>query len=146
MTAVAVRYEKIQTLGAEVLYISTDKGPTLKAWHEHELSKMVEDDIPFPLIGDPTSTIARAYGVLEEESGAAQRSRFLIDPEGLLQTFEVLGGMVGRNTDEIIRLLQAFRHVEETGEVTPADWQPGDATLTPNAEMMGHVWELWKPS
>jgi peroxiredoxin (alkyl hydroperoxide reductase subunit C) len=145
VTAVAVRYEKIKALGAEVLYISTDKGPTLKAWHEHELSKMVEGGIPFPLISDETHAIGRAYGVLEEESGRTQRSRFLIDPEGVLQTFEVLGGSVGRNTDEIVRLLQAFRHVEETGEVTPADWQPGDTTLTPSPEMMGHVWELWKP-
>ena len=145
MTAVAVRYEKIKALGAEVLYVSTDKNPTLKAWHEHELSKMVEGGIPFPLIGDPTHAIARAYGVLEEETGQAQRSRFLIDPEGLLQTFEVLGGAVGRNTDEIVRLLQAFRYTVETGEVTPADWQPGKTTLTPTPEMMGHVWELWKP-
>ena len=145
MTAVAVRYEKIKALGAEVLYVSTDKGPTLKAWHEHELSKMVEGGIPFPLICDPTAKIARAYGVLEEESGSAQRSRFLVDPEGMLQCFEVLGGSVGRNTDEIVRLLHAFRHTTATGEVTPADWQPGKETLKPSAAMMGHVWELWKP-
>jgi alkyl hydroperoxide reductase subunit AhpC len=52
---------------------------------------------------------------------------------------------VGRNVSELIRQLQAFQHVRATGEATPSGWQPGRPTLKPGPNLVGKVWEVWKP-
>ena len=59
---------------------------------------------------------------------------------------EVMTPPVGRNINELIRQVQAFQHVRETGEVTPAGWTKGDKTLTPGPELVGRVWEVWQPT
>jgi len=114
-------------------------------WEEHELAKMVEGGIPFPMLSDDTGDVGRAYGVYDEAAGVDMRGRFIIDPEGIVQAMEVLTPPVGRLLGETIRQVQAFQHVAKTGEVTPAGWRPGDPTLTPGPELTGKVWEIWKP-
>lgn len=58
---------------------------------------------------------------------------------------EVLTPEVGRNPDELLRQVKAFQHVRATGEVTPSGWQPGGVTLKPGPNLVGKVWEVWKP-
>jgi len=58
---------------------------------------------------------------------------------------EVLTPEVGRNPEELIRQIKAFQHVRDTGEVTPSGWKPGDVTLKPGPDLVGRVWEAWKP-
>jgi peroxiredoxin (alkyl hydroperoxide reductase subunit C) len=58
---------------------------------------------------------------------------------------EVLTPEVGRSPDELVRQVKAFQHVVSTGEVTPSGWKPGDITLTPGPDLVGKVWEKWKP-
>lgn len=129
----------------EVLSVSTDSVFSHKVWNEVELSKMVEGGIPWPMLSDQGGRIGTVYGVYEESAGVNIRGRFLIDPDGVIQAMEVLTPSVGRNVSELIRQVKAFQHVRESGEATPSGWQPGRATLKPGPELVGRVWEVWKP-
>jgi len=125
--------------------MSVDSRFTHKIWNEVELSKMVEGGIPFPMLSDQGGRIGTAYGVYDEAAGVDIRGRFIVDPDGVIQAMEVLTPPVGRNPNELIRQVQAFQHVRETGEATPSGWTPGDKTLKPSPELAGKVWEVWKP-
>jgi peroxiredoxin (alkyl hydroperoxide reductase subunit C) len=115
-------------------------------WEEHELSKMLDGSgIPFTMLSDQGGEVGAAYGVYDESAGVDIRGRFLIDPDFVIQAAEIITPSVGRNFEETIRQLKAFMHVRETGEVTPAGWQPGLPTLTPGPELVGRVWEHWQP-
>jgi peroxiredoxin (alkyl hydroperoxide reductase subunit C) len=140
-----VGYDDIVALGADVLSISTDSVFSHKIWNETELSKMIGKDIPFPMASDQTGAIGRLYGVYDEEEGVNIRGRFLIDPEGVIQAAEVLSPPVGRNPEELIRQLKAYRHHQETGEVMPSGWTEGGKTLKPSPALAGKVWEVWQP-
>jgi alkyl hydroperoxide reductase subunit AhpC len=132
----------------DVLTMSADSVYVHKVWNENELSEMVGEDIPFPMLSDQTGTVGTAYGVYIEEIGINLRGTFLIDPDGVIQAMEVLAPEVGRNVNELIRQVKAFQHVRETKgtEATPSGWQPGKATLKPGPELVGNVWKEWKPS
>ncbi len=119
-----------------------------KVWNDNELSKMVGNDIPFPMLSDQDGSIGKMYGIYDEESGVETRGRFIIDPDGVVQGFEVLTPPVGRNIAETIRQIQAFQLVRETEgkEVTPAGWKPGKSTLKPHPDLVSKVWKEWKVS
>lgn len=146
MTAVAARYQEIKALDAECLSISTDSHFVHKVWQEHELSKMIEGGVPYPMLSDAGGKIGRLYGVYDEEKGVNVRGRFLIDPDGIVQAMEVLTPPVGRNVAELIRQLQAFQFNRRTGQVTPSGWYPGQQALKPGPALAGKVWEHWKPA
>jgi peroxiredoxin (alkyl hydroperoxide reductase subunit C) len=145
LAAVAARYQELQALDVQVLAASTDSRFTHKIWQEEELSKMVQGGIPFPMLSDSGGRIGAVYGVYEEAAGVDIRGRFIIDPDGKILGMEVLTPEVGRNFDELIRQVKAYQHVRATGEVTPAGWQPGETTLTPGPDLVGKVWQVWKP-
>jgi alkyl hydroperoxide reductase subunit AhpC len=145
LAAVAAMYAEFQALGVEVLSVSTDSRFVHKIWQEEELSKMVDGGVPFPMLSDGGGRIGTVYGVYDEAAGVDIRGRFLIDPEFIIRAMEVLTPEVGRNPDELIRQIKAFQHVEATGEVTPSGWQPGETTLTPGPDLVGKVWQEWKP-
>jgi len=135
----------MKQLGVEFLSISTDSRFVHKVWQEEELSKMVPGGVPFPMLSDAGGKIGRVYGVYDEDAGVDVRGRFLIDPDGIILAMEILTPPVGRNVSELKRQIQAFQHVRATGEVTPAEWQPGKKTLKPGPALAGKVWEIWKP-
>ena len=81
--------------------------------------------LKIPLLADYTKQIAREYGILKEDLGAAYRGTFIIDPEGILRFIYVTDLEVGRNVDEVLRVLGAL----QTGGLTPCNWKPGDSTL-----------------
>ena len=136
----------MQKLGAEVLSMSIDSMFVHKMWDDNELKKMVDGGVPFPMLSDAGGKVGKAYGVFDEGAGVEARGRFIIDPDGVLQGFEVLTPPVGRNVNETIRQLQAFQLVRETGgaEATPSGWKPGKKTLKPGIDLVGKVWEEWK--
>lgn len=125
--------------------MSTDSHFTHKIWQEEELSKMVPGGVPWPMLSDSGGRIGSVYGVYDEDGGVDIRGRFLIDPDGVIQAMEVMTPPVGRNIVELIRQVQAFQHVRATGEVTPAGWHPGQPTLKPGPDLVGKVWQVWKP-
>ena len=75
------------------------------------------------------------------------RVRAKTDPDGVIQGYEVLTPPVGRNVAETFRQIQAFQHVRKTkgAEATPSGWRPGKLTLKPGPDLVGKVWEVWKP-
>lgn len=147
MSAVADKYGTFQELGVDVLSVSVDSVFVHKMWNDTELSKMVEGGVPFPMLSDAGGKVGAVYGVYDENAGVDTRGRFIIDPDGVVQGFEVLTPPVGRNVAETIRQVQAFQHVRETkgAEATPSGWRPGKPTLKPGPDLVGRVWEVWNP-
>lgn len=107
---------------------------------------MIQCNVPFPMVSDQGGRIGKLYGVYDDASGVDFRGRFIIDPDGIVQAFEVMTPPVGRNVSEGIRQIQAFQLVRATqgGEVTPSGWKPGKTTLNPGIELVGNVWKKWK--
>ena len=128
--------------------MSVDSPFVHKVWNDQELSKMINKDIPYPMLSDSGGKIGSMYGVYDEDGGVDTRGRFIIDPDGIVQAFEVLTPPVGRNVSEALRQIKAFQLVRKTegGEVTPSGWQPGKTTLKPGPGLVGNVWKEWKVS
>jgi alkyl hydroperoxide reductase subunit AhpC len=148
VSAVADQYEALQNLGVEVISVSVDSMYVHKMWNDHELSKMVEGGIPFHMASDSAGNVGKVYGVYNEDTGVEFRGRFIIDPDGVIQGMEVLTPPVGRKLAESIRQIQAFQLVRESKgtQATPAGWEPGKLTLKPGPDLVGRVWEVWKPT
>jgi len=117
-----------------------------KMWNDNELSKMVDGGVPFPMLSDAGGRVGRVFGVFDEDAGVEARGRFIIDPDGVIQAYEVLSPPVGRNITENLRQIQAFQHIRHTeaAEATPSGWRPGKTTLKPGPDLVGRVWEVWK--
>jgi peroxiredoxin len=127
-------YPQLQDMGVEVYSVSTD---THKAWHD--TSETIAK-IQYPMIGDPTGKIARNFGVMIEEDGLALRGTFVINPEGEIKVAELHDLGIGRSAKELVRKVQAAQYVaEHDGEVCPAAWQPGEATLSPSLDLVGKI-------
>lgn len=126
--------------------MSVDSMFVHKMWVDHELSKMVEGGVPFPMLSDGGGKVGEVYGVYDPDAGVDTRGRFLIDPDGIIQGFEVLTPPVGRNVNETIRQVKAFQLVRESKgtQATPSGWKPGKAVLQPNEDLVGNVWKEWK--
>ena len=131
----------------EIISVSVDSVFVHKMWDDNELSKMVEGGIPWHMATDAAGNVGKIYGVYDEGTGVEMRGRFIIDPNGVIQAIEVLTPPVGRNVAEAIRQVKAFQHVQKTEgkEAMPSGWQPGDPTLKPGPDLVGKVWEVWKP-
>lgn len=127
--------------------MSVDSVFVHKMWNDYELSKMVKGGVPFPMLADGGGKVGLAYGVYDQDAGVENRGRFIIDPDGVIQGYEVLTPPVGRNVSESIRQIQAFQHVRASKgtEATPSGWRPGKLTLKPGPDLVGKVWEVWKP-
>ena len=118
-----------------------------KMWEQHELSKMVSaGSIPFPMLSDGGGKVGQVFGVYDADGGVDVRGRFLIDPDGVIQGYEVLSPPVGRNVAETLRQIQAFQLVRESkgAQATPSGWRPGKTVLNPGEDLVGNVWKEWK--
>jgi peroxiredoxin (alkyl hydroperoxide reductase subunit C) len=146
VSAVADNYSNFQKLGVEVFSVSVDSVFVHKMWNDHELSRMVDGGVPFAMLSDGGGKVGTVYGVYDEEAGVEARGRFLIDPDGVVQGYEVLTPPVGRNVSETLRQIEAFQLVRasEGAEATPSGWKPGKMTLKPGPDLVGKVWEVWK--
>ena len=130
---------KFEELGVELLVVSCDTKFSHKRFVETE---PLMKGFSIKMGADNTHRVAKAFGVYHKESGMAIRGRFLINPDGEVVAQEVLTPPVGRNVNEFLRQIEAFEHVEATGEVTPANWRPGKKSLPVNTDienMTGNV-------
>jgi alkyl hydroperoxide reductase subunit AhpC len=126
ITALSDRYEEFTSIGADIVGASTDSVHSHFAWLNTPKDKNGIAGTKYPLVADYTKSVARAYGVLDETSGVAQRGLFIIDPEGVLRYSVVTNDNVGRSVDETLRVLQAL----QTGGLCAADWKPGKKLLS----------------
>jgi peroxiredoxin (alkyl hydroperoxide reductase subunit C) len=133
----ADNYAEFQRLGVEIYGVSTDTHFTHKAWHD---TSDTIGKIQYPLVGDPTGTITRNFGVMIEEAGLADRGTFVIDPEGKVQIVEINAGGIGRDASELLRKVKAAQYVAaHPGEVCPAKWNEGEKTLKPSLDLVGKI-------
>ena len=86
------------------------------------------------MVADVKHEITRAFGIEHPEAGVALRASFLIDREGVVQHQVVNNLPLGRNVDEMIRMVDALQYFEENGEVCPAGWQKGETGMKPSSE------------
>ncbi len=115
--------------GVQVIGCSTDSHQSHLAWKNQDIKEGGIGNIQYPLVSDFKKEISSAYGVLLEESGEALRGSFLIDKEGVLQHAVINNLPLGRNIDEMVRMVEALQFTEKHGEVCPAGWHEGDDTM-----------------
>ncbi|NVP17472.1 peroxiredoxin [Candidatus Gracilibacteria bacterium] len=131
--------EKFKELGVEVLAASTDTVYTHKAWVKHE---RLMHKFPYKMLADHNTEIADIYNILDEDTGIAGRGTFIIDPDGMIRGIEVTSGPLGRNSDELIRKIEALQFMRaHPGTACPAKWAVGAKTLTPSIKIAGEVAE-----
>ena len=129
-------YEDFKKENCEIYSVSTDTEYVHKAWHDS--SERVKK-VQYPMIADPTGKLSRMFEVMIEEEGLALRGSFIIDPEGVVQAYEVHSNGIGREASELLRKLQAAKFVRENGEVCPAKWKPGKESLKPTIDLIGKL-------
>ncbi|HZT37808.1 MAG TPA: peroxiredoxin [Bryobacteraceae bacterium] len=83
-------------------------------------------DLPFPMLADIKRELATKLGILDKDTGVAQRATFIVDPDNIIRFVMVTDMNVGRNPEEVLRVLDAL----QTDELCPCNWQKGEATLT----------------
>lgn len=118
----------------EVVGVSVDSPYTHLAWLSTPANKGGIEGVEYPIVSDLTKSIAASYDVLLESDGVALRGLFLVDKEGVVRHQVVNDLPLGRNVDEAIRMVDALQFFEKNGEVCPANWQPGGATMKPDPE------------
>ena len=127
------RLEEFKARGVEVLSCSIDSHFTHLAWKNTPVNNGGIGQVGYPMVADITHTIAQAYDV-ESAGGVAFRGSFLIDKAGLVRHQVVNDLPLGRNVDEMLRMVDALQFTEEHGEVCPAGWQKGKKGMTASPE------------
>ncbi|MFU6933994.1 peroxiredoxin [Pseudomonas aeruginosa] len=127
------RMDKFRELGVEVVGVSIDSQFTHHAWRSTPVEKGGIGAVEFTMVADVKHEITRAYGI-EHEDGVALRASFLIDRAGVVQHQVVNNLPLGREVDEMVRLVEALQFTEEHGEVCPAGWRKGRKGMKASAE------------
>ncbi len=127
------RIQAFKERNVEVVGISIDSPYTHYAWRETPVAKGGIGRVQFPLVADITHDIVKAYGV-EHPSGVALRASFLIDKQGIVQHQVVNNLDLGRDVDEMLRVVDALQYCEQHGEVCPAGWKKGDSGMKADSE------------
>ena len=137
LEAMENHYDGFLKEGAEVVSVSTDSVYVHKAWRDASPSIK---KIQFPMASDRTHELSHAFGVHIENEGNSLRGSFIIDSDGILQSYEVNADGIGRNAEELLRKFQAAKFVHDNGnKVCPANWHPGDDTLQPGLDLVGKI-------
>jgi peroxiredoxin len=133
----ADHYAEFQKAGAEVYIVTTDTHFSHKVWHE---TSPAVGKAQFPLVGDPTHTLTRAFGVHIDAEGLALRGTFVINPDGVIKTLEVHSNEIARDVKETLRKLKAAQYTAANpGQVCPAKWNEGAKTIAPSLELVGKI-------
>lgn len=133
----ADNYAEFKKAGAEVYIVTTDTHFSHKVWHE---TSPAVGKAQFPLVGDPTHQLTRAFGVHIEEEGLALRGTFIINPEGVIKTAEIHDNAIARDVTETLRKLKAAQFVAANpNQVCPAKWKEGAQTIAPSLDLVGKI-------
>jgi len=126
------RLKEFQDINTEVVAISVDSKFSHYAWTNVDRKKGGLGPIQIPLLADFPKTIAQDYEVLYKDTGHTLRGLYIIDPKQIVRHVTLNDLDVGRSVDEVLRVVQAFQYAEKHGQVCPANWTPGKATISPN--------------
>ncbi len=141
------RIEEFQSRNVEVIGVSIDSQFTHNAWRNTSVEKGGIGPLNYSLAADVAHTICRSYGVEHPAAGVALRAAILIDKDGVVRSQIVNDLPIGRNVEELLRIIDALQFTEEHGEVCPAGWKKGDQGMSPNPKgvadyLAGHADEL----
>jgi peroxiredoxin (alkyl hydroperoxide reductase subunit C) len=129
LIALDKRLAEFTKLNVNVIAVSIDSQFTHLAWKNVPVEKGGIGPVGYTMVADINHNICQSYGVEHPEAGVALRGAFLIDKNGIVRAQLVNDLPIGRNMDEIIRLIQALQHVETNGEVCPAGWNQGKKAI-----------------
>jgi peroxiredoxin 2/4 len=129
------RIEDFRKRNTEIVGCSVDSQFTHRAWAQVDRKEGGIKGVNYPLVSDLGKKIAADYGVLLPD-GIALRGLFIINKDGILKHSTINHLDLGRNVDEVLRLLDAVDFSEQHGEVCPANWKKGDKAMKPNAESL----------
>lgn len=107
----------------EILGVSTDSEFVHLAWKQQHPDLR---DLPFPMLSDIKRELSQALGILDENEGVAQRATYIVDPQGVIRFVMITDLNVGRNPNEVLRVLDAL----QTDELCPCNWKKGEKTLS----------------
>lgn len=134
LIAFSRRIKEFEHRDVQVIGCSVDSQYTHVAWRNTPVDQGGIGAITYPLVADVKHEICRAYDVEFDSAGVAFRGSFLIDKEGVVRHQVVNDLPLGRNVDEMLRMVDALQFTEKHGEVCPAGWTQGDKGMTPNRE------------
>ena len=126
------RLEEFKKRGVEVIGVSMDSEYVHNAWRNTPQDKGGIGEVKFPIVADIKHSIMQAYGVEHPEAGVALRASFFIDKSGVVRHETINDLPIGRNVDEMLRIVDAFQFHEEHGEVCPAQWTKGKQGMQAN--------------
>lgn len=128
------RLKEFKDRNVEVITISIDSHFTHLAWRNTPVEKGGIGAVGYSMVADITHDICQSYGVEHPEIGVAFRGTFLIDKEGIVRS-EIINDLpIGRNMDELLRLVDAVQYHEKHGEVCPANWKKGETAIKATSE------------
>lgn len=130
-------YEDFKAINCEIYSVSCDTHFVHKAWYD--ASETIRK-IKYTMLADPTGALAKNFEVMIEDQGLSERGAFIVNPEGKIVAYEVVAGNVGRNAEELLRIVQASQFVSQNNAfVCPARWKPGSDTLKPGIDLVGKL-------
>ncbi|WP_147641359.1 peroxiredoxin [Staphylococcus nepalensis] len=135
--ALQVASSKLRELNVEVVGISVDNITSHVAWL-NSIEETFDTQIEFPLIADLNKQISTDYGMLSKESNGSETSRviFIIDEDSVVRSVIDYPATIGRNINEILRVIKALKTTDKTEHVTPANWETGDKILAPSPSII----------
>ncbi|MBD1576695.1 MULTISPECIES: peroxiredoxin [Vibrio] len=128
------RFEDFKAKGVEVIGVSIDSQFSHNAWRKTAIADGGIGEVKYPLVADVKHEIVKAYDVEHPEAGVAFRGSFLIDEDGTVRHQVVNDLPLGRNIDEMLRMVDALNFHQKNGEVCPAQWEEGKAGMTGSTE------------
>ncbi len=132
--ALSDRIEEFKARNTEVIGVSVDSPYSHLAWRNTPRKEGGIGEINYPLVSDLDKEISRSYGVLLDKPGIALRGLFVIDREGKVRHITINDLPLGRNVDEVLRIVDAIQFSEKHGEVCPANWKKGEEGMKPDHE------------
>ena len=133
----ADHYEEFQKLGVDIYAVSTDTHWTHKAWHK---SSDVVSKVQYTMLSDDQFKLSKQFKVLRKGEGRSDRGTFIVDPNGVIQAYEITSEGIGRDAADLLRKVKAAQYVRDhPNEVCPANWDEGEETLAPSFDLSGKI-------
>ena len=132
LTEFGRRYKEFEQRGVKLIGISVDSIHSHLAWHQN-LGKILGVTLPYPLIADSTRAVSELYGMIHPGASATVtvRALFVIDPKRVVRALIYYPLNIGRNVEEVVRIIDALQTADKNGVACPVNWKPGDKVIVP---------------